>query len=469
MTAFGSLTRRQLKFTVRVKPLSPVHIGVGNEFLGRGAYHLYDENRRLALVSPRPLAAALLDHFGDQAVTHVPKLMQSDQYPPKVATQIENGTLSVRRMDVHPGAVPHLLDTGRNGGLKVMTSQANGLPYIPGSSLKGALRTAWLDWQTQQKGSYTRFAEEVARTKLRGRDADDDLMDLFQATPHLVGLENKVRAERKTYPNRDVFRAVQVSDLLPSRIGTLTKAYSVLSMSYDADPEEGYTRPSDSGKAGSQAWECLDYSADVEYAGTITVDMSLLDQLLAKDDRQKAKYPDVYQLVDALKRPQMWSEAISAYGQRFYSAELQHYEGLRERPLQRRKGIRIHDGGRQQLVLDWIKDPKRENLASRLLPLGMGVGLMAHTLLGAFNPNFDGENPDSAEYLGDEQYFDTTLTGEVLKSGKPNNGFAYLPSPKSRRVTGEFPDSGRRQGSYTTMQAERPLGWTELTLEVMPS
>lgn len=454
MTAFGSLTRRQLKFTVRVKPLSPVHIGVGNEFLGRGAYHLYDENRRLALVSPRPLAAALLDHFGDQAVTHVPKLMQSDQYPPKVATQIENGALSVRRMDVHPGAIPHLLDTGRNGGLKVMTAQANGLPYIPGSSLKGALRTAWLDWQTQQSGAYDRFRAEVSRANLRGRDrADDTLMERKQIAEDLRGATGRMQPQ-----NRDVFRAVQVSDLMPDRTENLTRVYAVLSMSYQSG-ERGFARPSNGGQAGAQSWECLNPDAGATYTGTVTVDLDLLERMTATDQ-------DAKNLITALSKAATWQDALGGYAARIYETEVAHYdETLAQLPEQERAGIRLW--GNEGMVLDWILAEAQEKQSERLMPLGMGTGLMAHSLLGVNAPE------ELGGILGDEGGPGHTLLKGVLDTGIRRDAGAYadgeFPRPKSRRVTGTFTNRDGRKLRVEDMRAERPLGWTELTLEVMPS
>lgn len=449
---FGDLLRRQLKFRISVKPLSPVHIGIGNEFLGRGAYHLYETDRKwnLALLSPRPLAARLLDHYGDQAVHQIPQLMQKDKYPLHIAQEIESGKLSVRRMSVHPGALPHLHDTGRNGGLKAITAQANGLPYIPGSSVKGALRTVWLDWQTQQDGAYERFLTGLKQANLRGRDrADDILMERKQVAEGLRGSGSSSQSQ-----NRDLFRAVQVSDLLPDKTQNLTRVYAVLSMSYQSG-EGGFARPSNGGQAGAQAWECLNPEAGATYSGTITVDLDLLARMTASDR-------DAQNLAGALGQSAAWGEALAGYGHRFYDAEATHYdETLGKLPGQSQQGIQLW--GSSDRVLDWVLAEQQEDQAENLLPLGMGTGLLAHSLLGANAPE------DIGGLLGDEQSGDETLLKGVLDTGIKRSASAYhdgeFPRPKSRRVTGFFIDREGRKLRPDKMQAERPLGWTALILE----
>ncbi len=81
-------------------------------------------------------------------------------------------------------------------------------PYIPGSSLKGALRTAWVRQQYQQhnlnldvrqlEGKYAAFRKQEAR-----------LLSPKAPRPALV-------------PNYDLFRAIQISDSQPSSDNSLT-------------------------------------------------------------------------------------------------------------------------------------------------------------------------------------------------------------------------------------------------------
>lgn len=440
------MNRNILKFDLRIKPLSPVHIGIGNEFVGRGAYHLYRDSRtdQLALVHPRRLAGRMLDHYGHQGniAATVQQRMEQDDYPPAIARDIESGALAARRMSVHPGALSFLRSTDQSGGLKVITAQANGLPYIPGSSVKGTLRTAWLDWQTQQSGAYSRFLSEVRNANLRGRDrADDTLMTHKQIAEGLLGAGGRMQPQ-----NRDLFRAVQVSDLLPDRTQNLTRVQAVLSMSYQAG---SHARPSNGGKAGAQAWECLNPEAGATYTGTVTVDLDLLRRLQVTDE-------DARNLARALGRAEAWTDALAGYGDRIYGTEDQHYNMLGDLERQGLDGIQLWgEGG---LVLDWIMADAQKQQAEQLFPLGMGTGLMAHSLLGVLPP----ESSDLA-FLGDEAGHGDTLLKGVLDTGlrRPNSAYAEpdFPSPKSRRVSGTF--SGR---VARDMRAERPLGWTALTL-----
>jgi len=431
------MKRNVLKFRVSVKPLSPVHIGVGNVFLSRSAFHLYESKRALALLKVRPLAERLVDEYG-----HLPNLtatvqgiMQRDAYSRAVAHEIESGALSLRQMKVHPGARDHLDD-----GLKELTALANGLPYIPGSSLKGALRTAWLDWQTQQVGAYGRFVDEVKRASLGRRDPDDALMERKQVAEQLTGAFGKMQPQ-----NRDLFRAVQVSDLLPDKTQDLTCVYAVLSMSYQVD---NYARPSNGGRAGAQAWECLNPKAGATYTGTITIDIDLLKRMQMQDR-------DARNLAEGLALASVWQDALAGYGERVYSTEEQHYEMLKKLE-NKSEGLKLIG------LWEFVRDIKQRSA----FPIGMGTGLLAHALLGAYNPGFDPDADDGAEYLGDEVTPDNseTLLKEVLKLGRPTNGYQYQPAPKSRRVTGEFSENGRKL-PIKEMRAERPLGWTATTLE----
>lgn len=449
--AFGTLTRNQLKFKISVKPISPVHIGVGNEFLGRGAYHLYEVERQhhLALLSPRPLAERLLDQYGDQGnlMADVSRYMKEDKYPPAIARDIENGKLALRRMSVHPGALPYLRDTGRNGGLKAITALANGLPYIPGSSVKGALRTAWLDWQVIQPGAYPRFAAEARQANPRGRDrADDQMMERKQIAESMKGTTGRMQPQ-----NRDLFRAVQVSDLIPDRSNNLTRVYAVLSMSYQSG-DRGFARPSNGGQAGAQAWECLNPDAGATYIGTVTIDLDLLARLTSNDQ-------DARNLATALAQKEQWQAALSGYGSRVYGTEKLHYEMLEDLPAQPQQGIKIWDD-KKNLVSDWIHAEEQDNNAERLLPLGMGTGLLAHSLLGVLPP----EDREDIAFLGDESSQGSTILKAVLDTGLKRQNSAYndpeFPAPKSRRVTGNFDSRNPKD-----MRAERPLGWTAINLQ----
>ncbi|WP_414658041.1 type III-A CRISPR-associated RAMP protein Csm5 (plasmid) [Deinococcus sp. VB343] len=443
--------RRRLKFRISIRPMSPVHIGIGNEFLARGAYHLYPDKDRpthLALVAPRPLASRLLDQFGEQAnfAATIQKRMQADDYPDAIARDIENGKLALRRMSVHPGARPHLKDEGRNGGLKVITALPNGLPYIPGSSVKGALRTAWLDWQVAQAGAYDRFVKGVKQADLRrAKSADDNLLKRKQLAEGFMGVSSKSQPNEQ---NRDLFRAVQVSDLMPDRTENLTRVYAVLAMSYQSG-DNGFARPANNGSAGAQAWECLNPDAGATYTGTVTVDLDLLDAMATQD-------PDAQNLKAALAKADVWQDALAGYGSRVYGTERQHYdEVLADLPNQSREGIQLWgEGG---LVLDWVLASQQEDLQEKLFPLGMGTGLLAHSLLGVMAPQEIGGK------LGDEEGRGSTLMKDVLDTGIRRDSRAYadpeFPAPKSRRVVGDFP--ARR---VNEMRAERPLGWTELTL-----
>lgn len=431
------MKRRLLQFEIKIKPLSPVHIGIGGEKLPRKTYHLYNvetagkKETRLALLSVRPVASRLLDHFGEtsNAVSQLEDVMTRDRYPAAVARDIENGSLARRRMKVHTGA-SSLIEKE----FKPLISLASGLPYIPGSSVKGALRTVWLDWQVSQKSRYAHFKRELLGTKMRGKNAADRLIERTQVADNLQGVGAKPIAQ-----NRDLFRVVSVSDLMPDHDQWTSRIYSVLAMSYGSTT---HARPANEGKAGAEAWECLDSAAGATYTGTITIDLDLLEMMITTD-------ADAKNLQRALSSAEAWQEALAKFGERFYETELGHYEMLTQLPKVR-DGIALWDD--KNLVLDWIE--KQETVAQSIFPLGMGVGLMAHSVLAS---------GDEHGFLGDEMGEGQTLLKSVLDTGIRRDARAYqdpdYPTPKSRRVVGNFPGK-----IASNMKASRPLGWTSITL-----
>ncbi|GAA5438207.1 type III-A CRISPR-associated RAMP protein Csm5 (plasmid) [Deinococcus aquaticus] len=454
------MNRNILSFDVRIRPVSPVHIGIGNEVVGRGAYHLYRDSSKdaLALLQPRKLAGRLLDHYGDQGnmAQTVRDRMEQDDYPSAILREIESGTLALRRMGVHPGALPLL--RARSGGLKIITAQANGLPYIPGSSVKGALRTAWLDWQTQQSGAYPGYVADVTAADIRKpKQASQALLERSQTAGAINGLVEQLPVKSGTAPNRDIFRAVSVGDLLPDRPDQLTRVQAVLSMSYQAG-NAGFARPSNKGQAGAEAWECLDPQSNATYSGVIQIDLDLLRRMQGR----RSDNPKNWEiLASALGRAEDWENAISLYCSRFYEQQSEHYIGILGN-FKKQSGIITW--GDENRVVDWIASEENDRRAEKIFPMGMGVGLLGHSILGSYAPE------DVGGILGEEtsERSEISVLKRVLDSGIKREAHAYQdqesPKPKSRRVTGLFVDGTGKKLPWTDMRAERPLGWTELTL-----
>lgn len=429
----------KLKFRVRLHPVSPVHIGIGTQTLARSGFHYHEQTQRLYPLRQRAIAEALLDAYGHEAnvAAVVRRALETDTLPPKVAQAIRapGSRLALREVTVHPAARNLLRE-----GLKEVITLASGVPYIPGSTLKGALRTVWLDWLLSGQGgrdAARRFLAQDAEYR-RKAFADDPFIERLTIAGSLTGVSGRLQAQ-----NRDVFRAVQVSDLLPRLSGptALTGAFPVLALSYQVN---GYARPADGGRAAAQAWECLRPGAKVPYEGDVTIDLALLERLRLDGPGQR--------LVRALADPRAWRDVLHDYGVRVFAAEQRHYERLDRLP-QRSRGVNLEP------LLDWMDDPANVD-DTRLLPLGMGTGLLSKSLLGV-EAEPAGEDGAEPTLLGDTPRGQSTALRDVLKLGKPTSGYQdNQVRPKSRRVAGKF--EGRDPSG---MKADWPLGWTHLDLE----
>lgn len=82
-------------------------------------------------------------------------------------------------------------------------------PYLPGSSLKGALRTAigWWEWEKRQKvAQETDLFQPTGQKKKKEFVANDYELDIFGRKP---------KDASGSHPNYDLMRALQVSDSQP--------------------------------------------------------------------------------------------------------------------------------------------------------------------------------------------------------------------------------------------------------------
>lgn len=464
------MKRRLLQFEIKIKPLSPVHIGIGGEKLPRKTYHLYDgkwnkktqeQDVYLAYVSFKKLARFIYASKGDsKAIQILDELAITGEYKKYdwLAEAIEsNPSIVTRCMRVNGGA-KQIVQSQK--GFKPLIALASGLPYIPGSSVKGALRTVWLDWQIQDGDGYERFSS-LAKA---GRGAG--LTEQKQTAEEIVGVNQEAKM---TTQNLDLFRAVSVSDLLPFADSNntellevfhkkrLSQVYAVVPLSYEADQNRagyerdgGKIRRANNNRAEEEAWECLDPAVGVYYKGTITIDIDLLGSMLSKDE-------DVKKLGRALQNIDIWRQALEKYSERFTQFEIDHYNMISGLNRGKQGDIRVKstksDDKPKTYIVDWLSEKSKQKLI--VFPLGMGVGLMAHSVLGVRFP----DSGEKKRYLGHEPSGrgGTTMLGQILTRSRYQD--PDYPTPKSRRVVGDF-----SANELNHRKVSRPLGWTSITL-----
>lgn len=184
-------------YDLRLSLLTPLHIGSGETLLSGFDYAVYD--RKTWIIDNDRFAA----HVLDTDEPRFQRLLQST--PPAQLLQpadFQNAPHIFRY--VLPG-VPHRSDTGAE--IKAYIKNVFNQPYLPGSSLKGALRTLLFRQAFRQDGQ-----------QLRPQDLGRSRSWAAQGLEHEL-LSTAVR--RGDAPNYSLLRALQVADSDPVDAGTL--------------------------------------------------------------------------------------------------------------------------------------------------------------------------------------------------------------------------------------------------------
>ncbi|WP_018466917.1 type III-A CRISPR-associated RAMP protein Csm5 [Calidithermus timidus] len=210
-------------YRLTIETLGPIHVGTGEAF---PAYsYLVDEAQKEVLILD---AGRLLELLSPEQQENY---LQAVAQGPKRAQQSLQSLWNSRLVDPTPAilrrlpATPAFINTVKNAtdaaGLEFRPLPRSPLgAYLPGSSIKGALRTAWLFKRVVRQG---RDIEYKGRWQW-GQKVQGDEWPLIQpperiTTPVAQAFEALVldyAAERSPNLHRDPFRQVRIGDSEPS-------------------------------------------------------------------------------------------------------------------------------------------------------------------------------------------------------------------------------------------------------------
>lgn len=172
---------------VALKTLTPVHIGSGTELQGNFEFLYFPQERKAVVIDERKVLAIL----GEEQLNHWISVIE------------ERGSLldllQQRRPNLKPADVAYREMPVQHSGLSkttVLREQIHtgaGIPFLPGSSLKGALRTAiWAHsiYQEPEKvqqldnlgvrgGERFRFSDQTLGRQIFGNDPNHDIFRLL--------------------------------------------------------------------------------------------------------------------------------------------------------------------------------------------------------------------------------------------------------------------------------------------------
>lgn len=155
-----------------ITPLAPVHIGCGEDFeptnyvIDAGFLFHFDPSRVPLKESDRKALLAAVGSPGDRGILQTQKFFaeRKEQFIGATRNVVAVAAGVERQYLVRVGKVAQTEDQGRHIVNRLEIERTahhphSGIPYLPGSSLKGAMRTAWLD---QVNSSSDRQADERA-------------------------------------------------------------------------------------------------------------------------------------------------------------------------------------------------------------------------------------------------------------------------------------------------------------------
>ena len=173
---------------IKIQTLSPVHVGSGITFQGNFEYLYFALERKVAIIDEAKV-------FGIVGTENLDKWLgiidRRDDLLAYLCTRRPAVTAfdTARRVLTVPGKAPSADNSIREH------IHTNGTPFLPGSSIKGAIRTALLAGRVQEK---IRFVQQTENLKNRYGKFDDE-----QLEKEIFGAD----------PNHDYLRLLRVGDV----------------------------------------------------------------------------------------------------------------------------------------------------------------------------------------------------------------------------------------------------------------
>lgn len=377
-----TVTDRVERVELLITPLTPVHVGAGEDFdptgyvIHEGFLYHFDpaalpldagERRMLAACTNKPGGDAILAlqrFFHDRTAKCVAAARLAVPVVPGVAEQYRARVGQTAQREAGGRDVINALTIERTAH-----HPHTGLLYLPGTSLKGAMRTAWLDSLNQGRGREGKErASELERRLMAGgfhtdpfrlvglTDAagGDTLAQVFFATNHKkrpVVRDGRELAGRGPAARRECIAPAQHAALRTTL--TLRQLDGHRPGTDGPDPRRG---PAD--------WVSLAAACNRYYLGRMRREFDLLD---ARRFASPAWLQQIRALLDMLQPSLASGEAVLLRVGRHSGAESVTLDGVREIRIMKGPGKQAAMGSEATTV--WLA-AARENARSDMLPFG---------------------------------------------------------------------------------------------------
>jgi len=245
-------------FHLMLETVGPVFIGSGERLTKREYY--YDEaQKRVHMLDMRKLMAVLekKNRVGDyQEYLLGPIGVGLHEF----LRQKSFSDAEISPMILYSLDAGEVAQKGKFADLSTFIKGGDGLPYVPGSSIKGALRTAFMAYLMKNTDHP---ATQYADPRDIARQAAAEEKKLFWVLNRQQGRADAVH---------DIFKAVRISDSLPIQPDRL-----VICVKEDVGKPRVASYRADNGHTINTYRECLAPGTQIKF--TMTIDRALADRL----------------------------------------------------------------------------------------------------------------------------------------------------------------------------------------------
>lgn len=198
---------------IKLTTLTPVHIGSGAELKGNFEYVYFPKEKQIVVIDP----AKILDKIGDEHINQWVSIIDS-QGNLLTLPQLRNAQpheIAQRTIEVYA-----IAPNPDHNGIKEQTHLGNQQPTLPGSSLKGSIRTAVLAHLIQEKPAFVQAEKHLGSEMRNGMKYHDK-----QITAHYLCNETRTNRNGELQPsaNKDLLRFLRVSDFYFEKRTTVVK------------------------------------------------------------------------------------------------------------------------------------------------------------------------------------------------------------------------------------------------------
>lgn len=201
---------------VQVKTITPIHIGSGNELKGNFEYLHFQNEGVVGVIDPLKIFEIIGEENLNTWVTAVEKQENLLKHLPQLRN-VSSRDISSRILNIYDQAP----DSDRNA-IKEQIHLGLGKPTLPGSSLKGSIRTAILTKLIKDNPSFVQKEENLGLAK-RGRLVKYHAGQV-EANYLTMGRPDSSKfGDLRQNPNKDLLRFLRVGDAYFDQSTTIVK------------------------------------------------------------------------------------------------------------------------------------------------------------------------------------------------------------------------------------------------------